>query len=335
MLKDLALQGLFTLGAPALLRRMPARGARLVVLAYHSVTDDPAYALPGIRVTPALFARQVAYLARNYAVVDLAEAVEMQRAGRPLPDRAVAITFDDGYADNHTHAFPVLRAHGAPATVFATVAPCLDGARFWVSWLYEALRAHVDTDAIERVFGIRVPPEVEPAFNALSGILNYKSARDRAALLDAYAEAARVPRAPRRMLTVDQMREMQRGGIRFGSHTLTHPILANIDAAERRAELQTSRERLSSALDQDVTLIAYPNGRAIPRNFDAAVMADCKAAGYDAAVTSQRRPVMASDDLHALPRMGVAQQGGLARFAITLERFRIRKPAPEPAMAPA
>lgn len=328
MLKDVALTGLFALGAPAILRCFPARGSKLIVLAYHSVTDDPSYALPGIRVTPALFARQIKYLTQNYQVMDLAEAIKIDRSGKALPERAVAITFDDGYEDNYSKAFPVLKAHKAPATIFATVDPCLEGSRFWVSWLYEVLFHEVRTEAIEDVFKIRVSAGIEQAFNEISKILNYSGAGERKNLLDNFADAANVPKRPRRMLDIREMREMERAGIRFGSHTLTHPILANIDEDERSFELQGSRSKLATALERDVGLIAYPNGRSIPRNFDDSVVRDCKAAGYDAACTSQRRPLTADDSHYAIPRMGVSQNGGLARFAITIERFRMRKPRP-------
>lgn len=324
-LKNAVIQSLYVLGAPAVLRRMPAPAQSMIVLAYHSVTDDPAYALPGIRVTPRLFAEQISHLSRHYDIVDLGEALQLRREGRPLPARAVAITFDDGYLDNFTEAFPVLRAHGAPATVFATVDPVLDGARFWVGWLYEVLRRGVDPKAISDIFEVAPPaPAVEAAFNAMSAVLNYCDRARRDALLDAYADRVGADPVPRRMLSPDEMREMESGGVRFGSHTLSHPILANIAPEERKIELSRSRERLSAALGRDVDLIAYPNGRSIPHNFDDAVMADCAAAGYRAAVTSRRGTVTPSADDFALPRMGVSQDGGIARFALQLERFRAK-----------
>lgn len=322
-IKNMALQGLYRLGVPAILRRLPAPENSMTVLAYHAVTDDPAYALPGIRVTPRLFAQQIAHLVQHYTVVDLADALEQHAQGRPLPPRAVAITFDDGYLDNYTNAFGVLKAHRACATIFATVDPVLDGGRFWVSWLYEVLRSERPAPAlIDEVFGVRPKAGTEAAFNAISGVLNYSPRAEREVLLDRFAERLDPGATPPRMLNVAQMREMQAGGIRFGSHTLSHPILANIDHEERQLELRRSRARLIEALDRDVPLIAYPNGRAIPRNFDASVMADCRAAGYRAAVTSRRGPVTSGADAFAIPRMGVSQMGGIARFAVTLERFR-------------
>lgn len=107
--------GLRTLAAVRAL--LPAaRGAR--ILTYHSVRPDG----PGARssyVHPADFAAQMAWLVdAGYEVVSLTRLADQLAAGRPVPDRWVCITFDDGYADNYLHAFPVLKQHNLPATIF-------------------------------------------------------------------------------------------------------------------------------------------------------------------------------------------------------------------------
>lgn len=93
-----------------------ARGAR--ILTYHSVRPDG----PGSRssyVHPADFAAQMAWLVEaGYEVVSLTHLADQLSKRQPVPDRWVCITFDDGYADNYVHAFPVLKRHGLPATIF-------------------------------------------------------------------------------------------------------------------------------------------------------------------------------------------------------------------------
>ncbi|MEO5874194.1 MAG: polysaccharide deacetylase family protein [Streptosporangiaceae bacterium] len=83
------------------------------ILMYHSVRDDPPPETAGLAVSPAVFADQMAVLADNgFTPVRLGTV--------DLPAKPICITFDDGYADFHTHALPVLEAHGFPATVFVT-----------------------------------------------------------------------------------------------------------------------------------------------------------------------------------------------------------------------
>jgi len=91
-----------------------------IILLYHQISDLPAALDPyGISVTPDDFARQMAYLHDNgYRVMRLSDAVRALRDGETLPQKAVTITFDDGYRDNLTHALPVLQRYDFPATVY-------------------------------------------------------------------------------------------------------------------------------------------------------------------------------------------------------------------------
>ena len=88
----------------------------LPVLTYHSIDDSGSV----ISIAPRIFRRQMAFLAEHrFRVLPLTEAVACLTEARPFPKRAVAITFDDGLQNNYTEAFPCLREHGFPATVFA------------------------------------------------------------------------------------------------------------------------------------------------------------------------------------------------------------------------
>jgi hypothetical protein len=94
------------------------------VLMYHRICDlTPREArsplLRDLTVAPADFAQQMSYLVQNGFTLLLAREVEdAVREGKPLPEKAVAVTIDDGYKDNFEHAFPILRQYGLPATIF-------------------------------------------------------------------------------------------------------------------------------------------------------------------------------------------------------------------------
>jgi peptidoglycan/xylan/chitin deacetylase (PgdA/CDA1 family) len=92
----------------------PDLAGRRVVLCYHSVDPRPSY----LGLTPELFDAHLAWLEEHCRVVSLDELVAAPRTrGGPY----VAITFDDGYADNHEHALPLLQARGMPASFFVAV----------------------------------------------------------------------------------------------------------------------------------------------------------------------------------------------------------------------
>lgn len=87
----------------------------LPIVAYHSIDDGGS----PISMAPAVFERQLEYLRdRGYRCVSLSDAFQWMTSGKPLPDRSVILTFDDGFKSNYTTAFPLLKRYGFSATVF-------------------------------------------------------------------------------------------------------------------------------------------------------------------------------------------------------------------------
>lgn len=115
---------------------------------FHRVLEapDPLFAEEMHR---ARFDEVCAWLSAWFNVLPLDEAVKRLKQGA-LPDRALAITFDDGYADNHDIALPVLKAHGLCATFFVAT-DFLDGGRMWNDTVIESVRgctAHTDRKSV-------------------------------------------------------------------------------------------------------------------------------------------------------------------------------------------
>ncbi|MEV0637100.1 polysaccharide deacetylase family protein [Streptomyces sp. NPDC050619] len=95
--------------------------ASVPILMYHSVATDPNEATRALSVAPDAFAQQLAVIGDlGLTPVDTADLAARWRSGRPLPERPVLITFDDGYEGVHRHALPVLAGHGFAATLFVS-----------------------------------------------------------------------------------------------------------------------------------------------------------------------------------------------------------------------
>src|SRR5262249_13035587 len=143
---DLGMTGLRRMGTWAMKRALfhsgllslaeLARGRNgAVVLRYHAITDGVAevpYATPDICLPVEVFRLQMAFVKRAYSVLALDELVERLERRSALPPRALAITFDDGYADNHRLALPVLRALGLHATLYIATAAVDGGPPPWI-----------------------------------------------------------------------------------------------------------------------------------------------------------------------------------------------------------
>jgi peptidoglycan/xylan/chitin deacetylase (PgdA/CDA1 family) len=323
-------------GYAALRRMLPSRG--LAILRYHAICgpEGYAYADPYICVTPESFERHVAYLTSCYHVMRLEDAAEHIATGRPLPPNAVAITFDDGYADN-LGAARVLAKYGASATFYIT-AGCLAGdAEFWPAELRYLIAAlpearltisagpvHVEVDATSELGRSAAVKRLTRAYKG-------HSIPVREELRNALRSAAGTVQVPRVMLTWDEVREMQALGMTIGSHTMTHPNLPNAGLDAARRELVESKARLEQEIDRAVTMFSYPNGGA-DRYCTPDVKRVVAEVGYAAASTSRNAFASAASDLFALERIEVEERLEDLIFALEVERFAFQ-PVARPAEA--
>jgi peptidoglycan/xylan/chitin deacetylase (PgdA/CDA1 family) len=122
--KILALGGSFFRAPAALMREVPSElmdaAQYPVILTYHSISEGDS----PLKVSPSLFTEQMEWLKANVRVVPLGEIVAALPGRRPLPERAVVLTFDDGFRDFYSSAAPVLRRLRLPATVFLPTGYC-------------------------------------------------------------------------------------------------------------------------------------------------------------------------------------------------------------------
>lgn len=258
--------------------------SRLLVVGYHNVAptwfwpDAPGRGIDGL-------VAQVRALMRLAPVVRLSDALRDLAAGRPLPPRAVALTFDDGYRDNLTLAAPALARLGAPATFFL-VPGFLDRTvdAWWevLAWAVARGEGEAEVRGHRIVAGDPHRPEVA-AFAE-----DVKSA-PRAVREAAVAELAERLGArggvgtDRLFMDWDEARRLP-PGIEVGSHTPAHEILARETAGDQAAGLAAARRRLQDELAAQVDLLAYPNGG--PGDFDDVTIAAARDAGHTAAVTT-------------------------------------------------
>ena len=312
-------------GYAAVRRLLPSRS--LAILRYHAICEPGgyAYAAPGICISPADFERHVSYLASNYSVLPLPEAVDYLVSGRPLPRNAVAITFDDGYADNLAAA-RTLANYGLTATFYLTAGALADGEPFWpaeVRMLLRAVRTPILRLQLEsgRVdIPLSESGNFGAAVRAVTRLLKSHPIPVRETLRDQLRSAAGRPRLPRVMLRWDEALEMQRLGMTIGSHTMTHPNLPSAGLADAGREIVDSKARLERELGAAVTMFSYPNGGA-ERYQTPELRRIVKEAGYAAATTSRNAFAGPASDPYALERIEVEDRLEDLIFALEIERF--------------
>jgi peptidoglycan/xylan/chitin deacetylase (PgdA/CDA1 family) len=308
-------------GTPAIAAR-DAEAAGGLVLLYHRVTDVRPDT-HGLATPPAVFAAQMAELARLARPMPLLELVEGARAGS-LPPGAVAVTFDDGYVDALTEAAPVLTQLGIPATFFVNTASLVEPREFW--W-----------DALERALVIpaATPPRLDLDLRGRTVRLATATAQERVRahttihreLVDAtlaergsiVAEIVRWSGVGERMdprhrpLTGDEIRRLAAlPGCSIGAHTENHLALTAQPADVQRREIGGSRAVLERWLGAPVYAFAYPYGAYVFPETPTLV----EQAGFRAAVTCDEGRVGRTSDPFRIPRVevGVSERDALARM---------------------
>jgi peptidoglycan/xylan/chitin deacetylase (PgdA/CDA1 family) len=260
---------------------------RLLVLGWHNIDPTPAFPAPAAAGRRG-FARQLTLLSRFGNVVRLPDALDALESGRPLPPRAVALTFDDGYRDNLDVAVPALRQHGLPATFFLVPGFLSGEVNAWWEELASAfdLATATELDWTGRRYPLTDSAERRSAYlELLPGL----KSMDRQGRDGAVAELRRLL-APRGagsnglFLGWDGARELAAAGHDIGSHSVSHAILGRETAQNQAAELDESRARLQDSLQRTVEMFAYPNGAV--GDYDTVTTGAARHAGYRAAFTT-------------------------------------------------
>jgi len=321
------LKSLFSALSPA------GRRARLSILILHRVLAAPDPLFPN-EIDARRFDAICDWLRSWFNVLPLDAAVRGLRA-ESLPERALSITFDDGYADNRTVALPILQRHRLSATIFVATG-YLDGGCMWNDILVEAVRRSPQSRLPLQELGlpalvsmpIESPAQKRAVIDALIRSSMYLPHDQRTALAKRLAELAGVEPSTDLMMSSTQVVELHRAGMQIGAHTVSHPILAQLDAIAVRAEVVESKRRLEGLIGERVGLFAYPNGRP-ETDFSAATLGVVRAAGFDAAMSTAWGCADARTDLFQLPRFTPWDRSRLrfgARLAGNLMASRRRPP---------
>ena len=237
----------------------------LPVLTYHRI-DVPERSpglYPGlIGATPEEFDEQMRFLSSFYRPLSLSELLATRRGEAALPPRAVMVTFDDGYRSVAEHAWPIMRRHGVPLTLFVPTAyPGDPGKGFWWDRLWSALERE---DAVVSTplgdLPVRTPAERLRTYRRLRAHLKSLEHERAMVIVADLCGGSGVAAPSPSVLGWDELRGLAAEGVAIGSHSRTHPLLDKVNSAEAGAEIRDSLGDLERELGPTPRVFAYPGG---------------------------------------------------------------------------
>jgi peptidoglycan/xylan/chitin deacetylase (PgdA/CDA1 family) len=241
---------------------------RLTVLNYHRITDYdprtfPDY-LPLVSATPTDFERQMAWVDAHYNVIHLDDLHAALNGNGKLPDNPALITFDDGYLDNYTVAYPILKRFGFPAVIFLTTSRMENPSPLWWDAVARYFHYSDKNEADLPLVGVQAwdKSDLRPVLDPLLAAMKTVPEDEKLAAVEAVRVALDVtpPDAEPLFMDWQQARELIDNGIACQGHTVTHPIMSRISPQEQHRQLAESRQTILDRTGQPVYAFAYPNG---------------------------------------------------------------------------
>jgi peptidoglycan/xylan/chitin deacetylase (PgdA/CDA1 family) len=270
----------------------------LVILLYHRVctlNDDPFQ----LAVAPVNFREQICYLRDHWPVIRLSEALHKRT------EPAVAITFDDGYADNFLHALPILEECRVPATFFVTTGYLDTHREYW--W---------DQLSLLRL-SERIPP-VDDLHTKLRKLPPAERERFLDVLFTQCGIRPQFRQTHRPLTSVELCQLASSKWADVGAHGVSHTAFSALAPEVQHDELITSKISLQELLQREISLFSYPFGKT--EDYTHASVAFCKNCGFSLAVANIPGQVRCWTDPYQLPRH-LVRNWPVTEFASQVRRF--------------
>jgi peptidoglycan/xylan/chitin deacetylase (PgdA/CDA1 family) len=229
---------------------------------------------------------------------------------KAFPERSAMLTFDDGFMNNYTQAFPLLKEFNIPAAIFLVVDYIGTEKLLWFDELYLLTQYALDIDLSiikDAVGNYELPDNLADLYPVLSGTLKRKTMEERQSILSDLKSRVKIDfwqaGSNFRLLEWAQVQEMKESGlIDFGIHTANHRIVSELSRDEWEKEIVEPKQKLSQNLDCEISSFCYPNG--IPgKDFNGDHEVFLNKAGYICAFSTAESLISQSDNPFCLGRI--------------------------------
>lgn len=241
----------------------------LIVINYHRIRIDgqktfTAFDDEVFGPTRSELSQHFHWLKQNMDVLSEGDLHHIVSGGMKPSARSVLITFDDGYIDNYTLAYPLLRDHGLSAIFFIPTKAMEERTLGWWDHIAYLLKKTEHETIVFEGKEIRPQADIQQAIHYVLSFIDYNRKGIDELLLELCAACdVELPDAEiqnKELMTWDNLREVCKHGVSIGAHTHSHNILSSLDVATQKNELIKSKQIIEEKVGVKVRSMSYPVG---------------------------------------------------------------------------
>ncbi len=251
------------------------------VLNFHRIIDDNQngflFKSHTIHHHVKLFEREMAFINKWFNIISMDEFIDQIRKKKTFDKPTMAITFDDGYRDNYTLAYPILKKYDLPAIIYLVSGLIGTTQRAWLDDVdFALLNTNEKTLRFpsllgEKTLNILSTQDKQKANILIGEKLKRVENEKKFKLVDELFDRLKVKRSScsendRIMMNWEEVKEMSNSKISFGAHTHSHPILTQLPYEQAKKEISTSKQVIENELKTQVNHFAFPNGSSLDFN---------------------------------------------------------------------
>lgn len=302
----------------------------LIILNYHRVINlSNEFNLDKgvISATPKNFEKQIKYVSKKYNVISFDMLIDYIQNKTKLPKNPLIITFDDGYKDNYTNAYPILKKYNVLATFFLTI-DFIEKKRlpWWDKLVYIINKTKISKLNLSNI-GVydlsSKEKKLESTIKINKKIKN--NGLDKEKILKKISDILKVKLnknlSKDLFLSWEDVKEMSKNDMSFGAHTLTHCSLAQVSLEKAKKEVTQSKLKIEKELNKKIEIFSYPYGE--QTHFNDKIKKMLKNSKYSCAVSTEFGFNYISNklDFFSLNRIGIQNQDNLFFFKLKLNRL--------------
>lgn len=260
-----------------------------LILCYHGIVSQPNLNISVGPLSITEFEQHLQYFKQHFDVVPMQRMFEMYRDNYTPKRKTVAITFDDGYENNYTKAFPLLKKYNFPSTMFI-ISQCIenDGMVTWYDHL-DIIKARLNPAAVDTSV---VNRDRVNTIGQLQWLIKTLTKQERDILYTEFDKQVKLedvigkyPKENWKLMNKQQIVELSKTGlVEIAAHSHNHPNLGEIPPADAKNEVTVCKSVLENAIQQSVNSLAFPDG-----SYNNTVKELCTHAGYKSLLALEYR----------------------------------------------